>query len=94
MTAPAHQRRGAGKMLIQRALEMADGRGIKVTVGQGSEDGIGLYRKCGYVPVKEFWMDLRGYRGGGGEVPMRQWMLIRRVGGGGGGEVRERESKL
>ena len=92
MTAPAHQRRGAGKMLIQRALEMADGRGIKVTVGQGSEDGIGLYRKCGYVPVKEVLMDLRGY--GVDEKPMRQWMLIRRVGGGGGGEVRERESKL
>lgn len=86
MTAPAHQRRGAGKLLIKRALEMADRRGIRVSAGQGSEDGIGLYRGCGYEAVKEFRMDMRPFGVGG--QPLRQWMLMRRVGGTGekGGE--------
>ncbi|KAM7196633.1 acyl-coa n-acyltransferase [Rhypophila sp. PSN 637] len=80
MTAPAHQRRGAGRLLIRHALEMADARRILVSAGQGSEDGIGLYKRCGYVPVREFWMDMRPY--GVDVEPVRQWMLIRRVEGG------------
>lgn len=77
MTAPAHQRRGAGRLLIKHAQEMADRRGILVSAGQGSEDGIGLYMKCGYEPVKEFYMDMRPY--GVDAPPMRQWMSLRRV---------------
>ncbi|KAM7212494.1 acyl-coa n-acyltransferase [Rhypophila decipiens] len=79
MTAPAHQRRGAGRLLIKHALEMADARGILVSAGQGSEHGIGLYKRCGYAPVREFWMDMRPY---GVDVEhVRQWLLVRRVEG-------------
>ncbi|KAK3326860.1 hypothetical protein B0H66DRAFT_551849 [Apodospora peruviana] len=77
MTVPAHQRRGAGKILIKYALEMADRRGILVSAGQGSEDGLGLYIKCGYHPATEFRMDMRPY--GVDAEPVRQWMLIRRL---------------
>ncbi|KAM7192869.1 hypothetical protein V8F20_008666 [Naviculisporaceae sp. PSN 640] len=77
MTTPANQRRGAGRLLIKRALEMADERGILVSAGQGSEDGIGLYKRCGYVPVREFLMDMRPY--GVDAKPQRQWMLVRRL---------------
>lgn len=47
-TAPKHQKRGAGSMLVKKGLEIADEKGLNAVL-EASPAGAPLYKKHGYV---------------------------------------------
>lgn len=53
---PDHQRRGAGKMLLQWGLDKGDELGL-INYLEASAAGRGLYLKTGYEPVRTFIFD-------------------------------------
>lgn len=67
-TDPAHMRKGAGKLLVRFGTDLADELGLPCFL-EGSPEGEGLYRSCGFEPVGVIWMDLDKYRDqSGGQV--------------------------
>jgi len=63
-TSPAHQRRGAGGMLVQWGTDIADEAHIPCYV-EGTAAGYKLYRKKGFEDVDAIDMDLSRYGGKG-----------------------------
>jgi GNAT superfamily N-acetyltransferase len=57
---PDHHRRGAGRMLMQKGLDKADELGIPAYL-EASPAGIHLYKKLGYLPLKEFMFEATKY---------------------------------
>ena len=57
-THPRYRRKGAAAMLVEWGLKRADEEGRKCFVDAGGEEGEALYRRCGFVDVGEFILDL------------------------------------
>lgn len=74
MTLPAHWRRGALSLLLGRALEMADEKGI-ISVMQASDMGWPLYQSLGFEVVREGSLDLKPF---GLDVTIPHRDMIRR----------------
>ena len=66
-TDPAYMRRGAGKMLMKFGTDIADELGLPCFL-EGSPEGLGLYRACGFEVVDWIWLDLTKYQDGGEQV--------------------------
>ena len=62
VTHPEHHRRGAGGMLLDWGLRMADERGLECYL-ESSVMGRPLYQRYGFVPVKDISLDLRRWGG-------------------------------
>ena len=60
ITDPAHQRRGAGKLLINWGTAIADKANLP-SILEASEVGRPLYMSHGFVPVEEEVFDLKKY---------------------------------
>ncbi|KAF2771630.1 hypothetical protein EJ03DRAFT_325276 [Teratosphaeria nubilosa] len=60
VTHPEHQRRGAGSMLVGWGCQKADERGL-MCILTASEAGLPVYKKHGFVVVKEVPLDLRPF---------------------------------
>ncbi|OTB07589.1 hypothetical protein M426DRAFT_317897 [Hypoxylon sp. CI-4A] len=56
-TDPKHQGRGAGELLVRRAVEEAQRQGL-VAYLESSESGHSLYKKCGFCDVDCLSVDL------------------------------------
>jgi len=63
-TSPDHMRRGAGRMLMQHAVDEADKRGMTAHL-EASPEGFHLYESLGFRQVGEFWTDLERFENGG-----------------------------
>ena len=67
-TDPEFQRRGAGRMLMEKVVEEADERGLPCVL-EGSEEGLRLYRSVGFEEVVgeggSIWVDLGRWVDGG-----------------------------
>ena len=63
--APDCQRRGIGSLLLEDGLKFADSRGLQCVLG-ASPEGLGLYKKYGFVVVEELSSNLWEYKGGEG----------------------------
>ncbi|KAF2405451.1 acyl-CoA N-acyltransferase [Trichodelitschia bisporula] len=64
VTHPTHHRRGAGALLLQRALEDADRLGLEAYL-EASEAGRNLYARYGFESVFRKEFDLEKYGGSG-----------------------------
>ncbi|KAF2792099.1 acyl-CoA N-acyltransferase [Melanomma pulvis-pyrius CBS 109.77] len=73
VTHPEHHRRGAGGLLVKWGCDRADELGVEAFL-EASLMGEPLYRRFGFVPVKEVGIDLRKF---GGDEEMR-FILMRR----------------
>lgn len=60
ITDPAHQRRGAGSMLVKWGCERADERGL-ISVLTASEAGLKVYLNHGFEVVRDYELDLTPY---------------------------------
>lgn len=69
---PAHQRRGAGSLLVKWGCHKADEHGL-MTVLTASEAGLRVYLKHGFKVVKETHLDLRPF--GVDETEIRRNMI-------------------
>ncbi|KAK6443214.1 hypothetical protein LTR95_000038 [Oleoguttula sp. CCFEE 5521] len=72
VTHPAHQRRGAGGLLVQWGCDRADVLGI-VAVLTASQAGLHVYERAGFVTTKTSELDLRPW--GVDEVELRRAMI-------------------
>ncbi|KAK1047119.1 hypothetical protein LTR74_017815 [Friedmanniomyces endolithicus] len=72
VTHPAHQRRGAGSMLVKWGCEKTDERGL-MSILMASEAGLPIYLKHGFELVQETPMDLRPF--GVDETDIRRGMV-------------------
>ncbi|OCT50388.1 hypothetical protein CLCR_07589 [Cladophialophora carrionii] len=67
-TDPAHQRRGAGGMLMRHACREADGLGLP-TMLEASPAGVSVYEAVGFTkaewPGAEIWIDIKRWDNGG-----------------------------
>ena len=64
MVHPDYQRRGAGKILVEWGLDMADREGLPCWL-QATPQGRGLYSKCGFEIVGDMDIDMSKYGGEG-----------------------------
>jgi GNAT superfamily N-acetyltransferase len=62
VTLPAHERRGAGSMLVQWGCEKADEAGVEAFL-EASPMGAPMYARHGFQPVKTVELDLRKWGG-------------------------------
>jgi len=60
MTHPKHHRRGAGKMLVQQGINIADEAGLLCYL-EGSPAGHRLYLSMGFKDVETLDMDMSEY---------------------------------
>jgi len=65
-THPNHQRRGAGKMLLEWGLSKADKEGLKMYL-DASAKGYKVYEKAGFKTVREVTFDMEKWGGKGEE---------------------------
>lgn len=65
IVSPQHQRKGIGALLLEDGLREADVQGLQVVLG-ASPEGIGLYRKYGFVDFEVMDLNLWEYEGGEG----------------------------
>lgn len=63
-TDPAFQRKGAGKLLLEWGIKIADELGLP-TYLESSQEGFGLYKRHGFEEVDVFDLDLEKYGGNG-----------------------------
>lgn len=75
-TDPKHQRRGAGRMMMDWGTKEADDKGLTSYV-QASPEGRGLYAKYGFQLVDMFAVDLSPW---GGPACDETAIMIRPVG--------------
>jgi GNAT superfamily N-acetyltransferase len=70
LTFPEFRRRGFAQSLIERALQFAEARNIGIVKLDATDDGIGLYRKYGFVEECEIqrWRRERAAAAGQGEA--------------------------
>jgi GNAT superfamily N-acetyltransferase len=73
ITDPAHERRGAGGMLIRWGLEEADRYHLPAYL-EASDSGRPLYERHGFKARKETWFNLADY---GGEGKERNTHMVR-----------------
>lgn len=62
-TDPDWQRMGAGKMLMEEVCNEADRRGWPAWL-EGTQEGVRLYEKMGFVGKERIWVDLERWKGG------------------------------
>ncbi len=74
-THPKHERRGAGATLTRWPFAQADKDRLKCYV-DASSVGYPLYRRCGFVDVGEFSVDLDKYDGEG--TGAHRWVAMLR----------------
>lgn len=63
--APEWQRKGVGNLLLEDGLSETDAKCMQCVLG-ASPEGLGLYKKHGFVVVKEMAVNLWEYEGGEG----------------------------
>ena len=73
VTSPEHQQRGAGKMLLQWGMNVADESGLPCYV-ESSPEGYNLYRKNGFEDVDYIFNDMTRW---GHEGVYRYAVMIR-----------------
>jgi ribosomal protein S18 acetylase RimI-like enzyme len=76
VVSPHYQRKGIGTMLLEDGLLEADARGIQAVLG-ASPEGIGLYRKYGFVDFEVMNLNLWEYEGGEG-MGVARHVIMRR----------------
>jgi ribosomal protein S18 acetylase RimI-like enzyme len=62
---PECQRQGIGSILLEDGLKEADELGLQSVLGASTE-GLGLYKKHGFVEFKQMSLNLWEYEGGEG----------------------------
>jgi ribosomal protein S18 acetylase RimI-like enzyme len=65
VVSPKYQRRGIGTLLLEDGLKRADEAGLQAVLG-ASPEGIGLYRRYGFVDFEIMDFKLWEYEGGEG----------------------------
>jgi predicted N-acetyltransferase YhbS len=65
VVSPKYQRQGIGAMLFEEGLKRADEAGLQVVLG-ASPDGLGLYKRYGFVEFEVMDFKLWEYEGGAG----------------------------
>lgn len=76
IVSPQHQRKGIGALLLEDGLREADVQGLQVVLG-ASPEGIGLYRKYGFVDFEVMDLNLWEYEGGEGMGTARHVVMHR-----------------
>ncbi|KAH8592748.1 hypothetical protein B0O99DRAFT_628870 [Bisporella sp. PMI_857] len=73
---PKHQRRGIGSLLLESGLKEADLKGLQCVLG-ASPEGLGLYRKHGFVTTQHMSLNLWEYEGGEGKGTVEHCIMHR-----------------
>lgn len=76
VVAPKYQRRGIGARLLEDGLREADARGIQAVLA-ASPDGLGLYKKHGFVVFEALSFNLWEYEGGEGMGVAEHYIMHR-----------------
>lgn len=71
-----YHRKGIGSLLLKDGLKEADEAGLQCVLG-ASPEGLSLYKKHGFVEVKQMSLDLSHYEGGEGRGAVRHSILYR-----------------